>query len=256
MKQRLSDNKILKINAENIAGGAVNKINKFLEIISIFYVLFFCLSLGLSEASEFSFMDGGFFYKGFRIDTSLDICPEKFRIEGGYIVRAISNEKNDYETIKIVSDNGELEIWLFNDGFENKFIKIGSYPTDFRVDWVSKDYLRVSREHMGASVDYLYKIDLNVESFKESGPIDKLIYFDPGLERYVKFLFDDSVVGKDKIIIVDIGSGLHEEVYVDINYMYRSDALDMIDSVYFCGNDICLDLKEDGSIVNYRYELD
>lgn len=208
-----------------------------------------------SSASEFSLKGGALAYNGHVIDTSFKITTENFRTEGGVLASVVNNKANELKAIEIISEEGVLEIWLFNESSEKYLLKIDTYPTDYHVSWVSPQHLKVSRAHMGISVTYIYKISPPLVLEKKSSAIDKMIYFDPEKEDFSRYAFPGSELANDAVVVGRLFSDYKEVFEINLDYEYLSDALALIRNVTIENEVLFVSVKQGSGIVNYQYKL-
>lgn len=220
----------------------------------IFYVLIAVFLYSNSEAGEFSFKGNKFAYRGHVIDTAFNITADNFLVEGGVLASVIKSSFNDLEVIKILSEEGKLELWLYNAQSKNHLLKIDSFPIEYKVDWASSKDLIASRSQMGLSTTYIYELCLP-EAIKRSDPIKNLIYFDAKTAYFITYAPPDLSEDNDRIVVGKLFSDYMEIFNIKFDYKYMSDALGLFRGAKIEGSEAFVYVKQGGEIKTFEYEL-
>ncbi len=217
--------------------------------------LFLILALFLNSylhatVDEFSFQNGTLHYKENRLNTSFVINEKNFRIEGGVLVDIIKSPYGMQEIIKIISENGAMELWLFDHASKEKLQKIDILPMEYNVAWSSSEYIVASRFKMGASNNIIYNINSEHSTIIKSENINNLVYFNPEMLYCVYFVFPNN-----HIIIKNLNSEYKEVFDINFSYKHYTEALQMIKKVIIDENILFVEVKQSSEIKVFQYQL-
>lgn len=226
---------------------------KFLYLIGL--IVLAISSCTSAKASDFSIADGVLAYKGHIIDTAFKINDEKFLSEGGVLANTIPYRESDLEVIKLISEAGHLELWLFNVKSDMKFIKVDSLPSDYKVEWGSRNHIVVSRSSMGVSTTYIYKINPTKKIIKKSKSIINMISFDAQKNYFVRYSPPGLEQENDSVVVGKLFSDYEEVFPIKFDYIYQSDALGMIQRARVEGGNVIVDILQGDNIKTYKYNL-
>lgn len=222
-------------------------------------ILFFSILVTVSLNSKgevFSVNGSSLMYKGYVINSDFNINESNFRAEGGVLARAFDNSLNEYETIRIISELGALEVWVFSEQIEGKLIKVASFSREVDVEWLSGVVLKFSRSRMGSSTDYLTRLDLSNMTFKLTDPIKNMIYFDTDTNNIVRYAFPDKTSKNDRLIVFNLISKKEQIFNIDLNYDYRSEALGLFKDIIILNGNLNIEIKEiNGETVLFSFPL-
>lgn len=209
------------------------------------FIIYSLLVLSIyANGDDFSVSENTLMYKGHVIDSSFNIGSSNFRKEAGVLAQVDRNNFNDFELIQIVSEQGELEIWLFNEQIEGSLLKVGSYITDLSVDWLANNIINVSRSHMGLSTSFIIELDLSDMTYISFGPIGNMLHFNAATNKVVRYEYPSKDFKTDSLVVTNLKSNSEQIIELDISYKYRSQALELFKDVAISNGNLRVEIKE------------
>jgi len=198
------------------------------------YITFIILLTSCSsvvKAGKWNLRDQALYYSDTPIQTNFKITQNDLEKEGGPLFWDRINDSQSYTALKIISESGEIELWLIDNKAPKVAHLVDSFSTNMSIKWISDGALIAQRSRMGSSISYIFDIK-SLKLIERSKRLSNLIFFDEVNKIGLELIPAYNAGFTHKVDFKNVKSGIVEySSNVKIPTKFASDALLKINKV-------------------------